>query len=87
MTPTPSCLCSREQPWKDIFMDGATVTNPQWVITAPIMADGKHLGAIIWLSNTRCGPRLVDQGYQGVGCGQCGALMGTLGGTHGVHVV
>jgi hypothetical protein len=36
-----------------LFCMQAYVTNPVWVIAAPVMADGKHLAAIIWLSSSR----------------------------------
>jgi len=49
------------EPWKDIFLDQACIVNPTWVIAAPILCNGKHLGAIIWLSNTRLNPALLAQ--------------------------
>lgn len=47
--------CARRygEPWKDIFMEQALVTNPCWVVAAPIVLEGQHLGAILWLSSTR----------------------------------
>ncbi|KAL6763063.1 hypothetical protein V8C86DRAFT_466155 [Haematococcus lacustris] len=47
------------EPWKDIFLDQARVLNPLWVIAAPIIANEKHLGAIIWLSNSRVNPAML----------------------------
>lgn len=67
--PSPSCLpvlcCAALFPSllcpQDIFLDQAYVTNPMWVIAAPVMAEGKHLAAIIWLSSSRLSPTMLAQ--------------------------
>ncbi|GIL79555.1 hypothetical protein Vretimale_12236 [Volvox reticuliferus] len=49
------------EPWKDVFMEQARVTNPTWVVAAPIAHGGKHLGAILWLSSSRLNPNMLAQ--------------------------
>ena len=49
------------QPWRDIFMDQVVVTNPTWVIAAPILVENKQIGAIIWLSHSRLNMGLLAQ--------------------------
>ncbi|GLC40874.1 Receptor-interacting serine/threonine-protein kinase 3 [Pleodorina starrii] len=49
------------EPWKDVFMEQARVTNPTWVVAAPIAHAGKHLGAILWLSSSRLNPNMLAQ--------------------------
>ncbi|GLI68191.1 hypothetical protein VaNZ11_012534 [Volvox africanus] len=49
------------EPWKDVFMEQARVTNPTWVVAAPIAHSGKHLGAILWLSSSRLNPNMLAQ--------------------------
>lgn len=56
-----ACTCRYGEPWKDVFMEQAIVTNPCWVVAAPIVLDGQHLGAILWLSSTRCGAQRKAQ--------------------------
>ncbi|EFJ53200.1 hypothetical protein VOLCADRAFT_86237 [Volvox carteri f. nagariensis] len=41
------------EPWKDIFFDNAVVMTPCWVLAAPLMQEGKKLGAVLWLSSCR----------------------------------
>ncbi|GFR43417.1 hypothetical protein Agub_g4498, partial [Astrephomene gubernaculifera] len=41
------------EPWKDIFFDNAAVVTPCWVLAAPLVQEGRKLGAVIWLSSTR----------------------------------
>ena len=41
------------EPWKDIFFDNAAVLTPCWVLAAPLVQDGKKLGAVLWLSSCR----------------------------------
>ncbi|KAG2452407.1 hypothetical protein HYH02_002650 [Chlamydomonas schloesseri] len=49
------------EPWKDVFMEQARVTNPTWVVAAPIAHGGRHLGAILWLSSSRLNPNMLAQ--------------------------
>ncbi|KXZ55457.1 hypothetical protein GPECTOR_2g1006 [Gonium pectorale] len=49
------------EPWKDVFMEQARVTNPTWVVAAPIAHAGRHLGAILWLSSSRLNPNMLAQ--------------------------
>lgn len=37
------------------------MSNPSWVIAAPIVVAGKHIGAIIWLSHSRVNTSLLAQ--------------------------
>lgn len=41
------------QPWNDIFLDQAVVSNPTWAIAAPLKVKDRCVAAIIWLSHTR----------------------------------
>ncbi|GIL92971.1 hypothetical protein Vretifemale_20444 [Volvox reticuliferus] len=41
------------EPWKDIFFDNAVVLAPSWVLAAPLILEGKKLGAVLWLSSCR----------------------------------
>lgn len=42
-------------------MDQVVVTNPTWVIAAPILVENKQIGAIIWLSHSRINMSLLAQ--------------------------
>ena len=37
------------------------VSNPSWVIAAPIVIENKHVGAIVWLSHSRLNTGLLAQ--------------------------
>ncbi|GAX73010.1 hypothetical protein CEUSTIGMA_g462.t1 [Chlamydomonas eustigma] len=63
-----SALKKYGEPWRDVFLDHAPVTNPCWAVAAPLSIEGKdansplrHVGAIIWLSNSRLNTSMLAQ--------------------------
>lgn len=51
--PLPQALKLYGEPWKDIFFDSAAVLTPCWVLAAPLVHEGRKLGAVLWLSSCR----------------------------------
>ncbi|MEW5320216.1 MAG: hypothetical protein WDW38_011305, partial [Sanguina aurantia] len=49
-------------PWQDVFLDAARISNPCWVLLAPLMQGKRMLGAVMWLSSTRLNAsKLADE--------------------------